>query len=231
LKTDVLLLADVFENFRKTCYAAYQLDAANYITAPSLAWNAMLKKTGITIENMTDYDMYLMIEKGIRGGMCMVSERHAKANNPYMNNWNPEEKSSYLMYLDANNLYGYSMIQSLPTGGYKWIKANDYWSEKRIQSLADDAEYGYIFEVDLEYPQELHDLHNDYPLAPECTSFPTSPYMTELAQTLNYKGVKTNKLIPNLFDKTKYVIHYRNLKQYLELGMKLKKIHRIVRFD
>lgn len=230
LKTDVLILADVFQSFRETCHKAYGLDPVHFFTAPGLAWNAMLKKTGITIENMTDYDMYLMTEKGIRGGMCMVSHRFARANNPAVEGYDESKPNSHIMYLDANNLYGYSMIQSLPTGGYKWVKP-DCWDAKRIAKYDPDSKYGYIMEVDLEYPAELHKLHDDYPLAPEGTAFPDSPYMEDLKKVIGNKTVKTPKLIPNLNDKEKYVIHIRNLKQYLELGMKLKKIHRIIRHN
>ena len=160
----------------------------------------------------------------------MVSQRYAEANNKYMEDYKPDEKDSYLMYLDANNLYGWAMIQSLPKGNYKWITPVNFTQEK-IMKYSEDDPHGYILEVDLEYPTELHDLHNDYPLAPESTTFTSSPFMQEIMKELNTKPGKTNKLILNLNNKRKYVIHIRNLQQYINLGMKLTKIHRIIRFD
>ena len=105
-RTDVFLLADVFEHFRKTCLARYELDPAHYYTSPGLSWDALLKKTGVELKLLTDYDKHLFIEKGMRGGTCMVSKRYAKANNEYIEGYDPEKPKSHIMYLDANNLYG-----------------------------------------------------------------------------------------------------------------------------
>ena len=121
LKTDVLLLADVFENFRKTAMATYGLDPAHYYTLPGYSWEALLKFTRVSLELLTDSNMYLFIEKGLRGGISMVSHRHATANNPQMEDFNPEQPTSYLMYLDSNNLYGWAMSQPMPTGGFQWV--------------------------------------------------------------------------------------------------------------
>ena len=163
LKTDVLL-ADVFENFRKMCLNYYKLYAAHYFSAPGLAWDAALKKSGITLELFTDPDMYLFAEKGIRGGISVLSNIYSKANNKYMGQkYNKNKKSKYIMYLDANNLYGYAMSQSLPTGNFKFIDPTNFDTNK----INENKKYGYMFEVDLEYPHELHDSHSDYPLAPE----------------------------------------------------------------
>jgi hypothetical protein len=122
LRTDVLLLADVFENFRKTCLKQYELDPAHYYTSPGLSWDALLKKTEVQLELLTDYDMFLFIEKGLRGGVSMTSKRYAKANNPLIPDFNPKDKTSYIMYLDAHNLYGWAMSQPLPTGGFEWVQ-------------------------------------------------------------------------------------------------------------
>ena len=118
LKTDVLLLTDVFESFRKTCLAYYKLDPLHYITSPGLAWDAMLKMTGINLELITDIDMQLFIEKGLRGGISYIAHRHAEANNKYMKNYDINALISYIMYLDANNLYGWAMSQPLPYGKF-----------------------------------------------------------------------------------------------------------------
>ena len=203
--TDVLLLADVFENFRNVCKENYKLDPAHYFTAPGLAWDACLKITDVELELLSDIDMLLMIEKGIRGGVSMISNRHAKANNKYMGeSFIDTMISIYIMYLDANNLYGWAMSKPLPTHGFEWMKVDELEIWEKLPC---------ILEVDLEYPENLHDLHNDYPLAPEQI-------------VVN----KVSKLIPNLGNKKKYVLHYENLKQYLKLGLKLTYIHRGIKF-
>ena len=187
-ETDVLLLADVFENFRDICLENYKLDPAHYYTAPGLAWDACLKMTKVELELLSDIDMLLMVEKGIRGGVSMVSTRYSKANNKYMGDkFNSSEPSKYIQYLDANNLYGAAMSRKLPTHGFKWMNDKELLVWRKIPC---------ILEVDLEYPDKLHDLHNDYPLAPE-------RIMCEN---------KVEKLIPNLRNKEKYVLHYENLK-------------------
>ncbi|KAK3767931.1 hypothetical protein RRG08_052614 [Elysia crispata] len=165
-RTDVLLLADVFETFRKTSQKQYGLDPAHYYTSPGLSWDALLKKTKVELELITDYDQHLFIEKGMRGGISMVSKRHARANNPAVEGYDPEKPNSHILYLDANNLYGWAMSQPLPTGGFRWVEDCDGLAGTIKDQPADGAE-GYILEVDLEYPQELQDEHNAYPLGPE----------------------------------------------------------------
>ena len=212
LKTDVLLLADVFEKFRNTCLEYYKLDPAYYYTIPHLAWNACLKKTGQQLELLHDYDMLMFFERGIRGGINHIIKRYAEANNPYMKNYNPKEPTKYIQYLDANNLYGWAMTQTLPTHGFKWVK--NITKEKVYQLLEKNFKNkGYVFEVDLDYPKHLWKLHNDYPLAPEATVV---------------DGVE--KLISHFRPKKNYVIHYKNLKLYLQLGLKLKTVHRAISF-
>ncbi|XP_060072716.1 uncharacterized protein LOC132552555 [Ylistrum balloti] len=205
-QSDVLLLADVFENFRDVCIKNYDLDPAWYYTAPGLAWDAALKITELKLELLSDPDMLLMVEKGIRGGISMISNRYGKANNPYMGEtFNTHDPAKYIAYLDANNLYGWAMSKPLPTHGFEWMTDSEMDSWKN---------HSCILEVDLEYPKDLHDLHNDYPLAPE-----------------SLKVHNVEKLIPNLNDKTNYVIHYENLKLYEGLGMKITKIHRGIRLE
>ena len=121
LKSDVLLLADTFENFRKTCLEYYKLDPCHYFTSPGLSWDAMLKMTDIKLELMTDIDMFQFIEKGMRGGISYIANRYGKANNKYMKSYDKTKPSKYIMYLDANNLYGWAMSQYLPTGGFRWM--------------------------------------------------------------------------------------------------------------
>ena len=230
LKSDILLLADVFENFRKACQQYYELDPAHYFTSPGLSWDAMLKMTNIELELISDVDMFQFIEKGMRGGISYIANRYGKANNKYMKNYNPEETTKYIMYLDANNLYGWAMSQYLPTGGFEWLTEE----EVDLSKYNDESEKGLVLEVDLEYPEELHDLHNDYPLAAEkikVTEDMLSPYCREIAEKFKVKVGLVEKLVPTLSNKEKYVLHYRNLQLFMSLGLKLAKIHRALEFD
>ena len=229
LKTDVLLLADVFENFRKTSLEYYNLDPCHYYTAPGLSWDACLKMTGIELELISDPDMYLFIEKGLKGGLSVISQRRGNANNKYMKNYNKESPSKFISYFDANNLYGWAMVQSLPYGGFKWVNPNKF----DLDSVNKNAKKGYILEVDLEYPKELHDLHNEYPYCPEhikVTDDMLSDYCKGIAKEHDVKPSKYTKLISSLGSKVKYVIHERNLKQAIDAGLILKKIHRVLEF-
>ena len=158
----------------------YGLDPAWYYTAPGLSYDGLLKLTKVNLELLTDVDMLLMIEKGIRGGVAQISNRYGKANNPYMNEYDPNQPKKYIIYLDRNNLYGEGMSKPLPTHGFRWMTDQEIKNWKNIPC---------ILEVDLEYPHHLHDLHNDYPLAPE-------------RLVVN----KVEKLIPNLNDKVNYVV-------------------------
>ena len=232
LATDTLLLADIFENFRKTCLKHYGLDPAHYYTSPGLSWDALLKHTSAKLELITDYNMYLFIEKVMRGGISTEMQRYSKANNPYLHDYDPKKETSYILYLDANNEYGWAMSQPLPVGNLRWTKR--MLTEKEIMSWRVDRKTGYFLEVDLEYPKELHDKHNSYPLAPETTQVPEewySPDQKELARELNLSKDKTEKLILTLRDKKNHVLHYRNLQLYLSLGMKLKKVHNVLAFE
>ena len=189
--------------------------------------------TGIKLELMTDVDMYQFIEKGLRGGISYIANRYGKANNKYMKNHDEKEPSKYIMYLDANNLYGWAMSQYLPTGGFKWLSQNKI-EKLKLKKYKEDSEQGLILEVDLEYPKELHDLHNNYPCAPEkvkVTKDMLSNYYRKIAEKHNISTGLVYKLIPTLSDKHKYVLHYRNLQLYLSLGLKLKKIHRVLKFN
>ena len=120
--TDVLALADVFENFRDICLNYYGLDAVHFYTSPGLAWQAALKMTGVHLELLTDIDMHLFIEQGLRGGISTITHRHAKANNKDVPDYDPSQPSSHVTYLDANNLYGWAMSQALPVDGFRWLE-------------------------------------------------------------------------------------------------------------
>ena len=191
LKTDVILLANVFEAFRKVCLKKYGLDPTHFYTAPGLAWKACLKKTRIRLELLLNPDMLLMFKRGIRGGITQSVNRWAKANNPYMGSeFDPDEKTNYLQYLNANNLYGWAMSQPLPTRGFCWVDIKP----DKISKLAKCKSKGYLLEVDVRYPKELHDSHYNL------------PFMCE-----EMKINVVEKLIPNLYYKKRYVIHIRVL--------------------
>ena len=233
LKSDILLLADVFENFRKTCLEYYKLDPCHYFTSPGLSWDAMLKMTDIKLELMTDIDMFQFIEKGMRGGTSYIANRYGKANNEYMKTYDKKAPTKYIMYLDANNLYGWAMSQYLPTGGFRWMTKKQI-NKIDLAKYKEDSNKGLILEVDLEYPKELHDLHNDYPLAPEKIKVHKdilSDYCQKIADKFKVSAGLVHKLIPTLSNKEKYVLHYRNLQLYTELGLKLTQVHRVLEFN
>ncbi|GFV34834.1 uncharacterized protein TNCV_1451381 [Trichonephila clavipes] len=186
----------------------YKLDPCWYFTTPALSWDAMLLHTKVAIKLFTDYDMLLFIEKGVRGGISQCCNRYAVANNRYMSNFNPDDEIKYLMYLDANNLYGYAMSKYLPLKDFVWSDNN--LTEQDILNLSDESDVGYILEVDLEYPSDLHDKHSDFPLAPENKPPP---------------NCKEPRLLTTLEPKTKYVLHYSNLKLYLKLGCRRKQFN------
>ena len=221
LETDVILLANVFESFRKVCLDNYGLDPAHFYTAPGLAWKACLKKTGVNLELLKDPDMLLMFERGIRGGITQSVHKWAIANNPYMGcEYDPLRLTNYLQYLDANNLYGWAMSQPLPTGEFKWVDIENLKQEARelkktIDMMVRNSNrgVGYVLEVDVKYPRELHDLHNDLPF---------------MCEKIRVNGAE--KLVPNLHDEKKYVIHLKALKQALDHGLVLEKIHRVIQF-
>ena len=192
VQSDTLLLTDVFVNFRDMCLKEYGLDPAHFLSLPGLAWQACLKKTNIELELLTDYDKILKVEEGIRGGICHSIHRYAKANNKYMRNYNKDEESSYIQYLDANNLYGWAMSKKLPVNGFKWLdsdKINEI-NEDFIKNYDENNDKGYIFEVDVKYLKRLHELHSDL------------PFLSERME-IN----KCKKLVCNLFNKKKYVTH------------------------
>ena len=227
VESDTLLLADVFENFRDMCLKEYELDPAHFLLLSGLAWQACLKKTNVELELLTDYDMLLMVEEGIRGGICHSIHRYAKANNKYMKNYNNNEESSYIQYLDANNLYGLAMSKKLLVNGFKWIDNNEtaepsslersakhVINEDFIKNYDENNDKGYILEVDVKYPKRLHELHSDL------------PFLSERMEVN-----KSKKLVCNLFNKKKYAAHINTLKQALNHGLKLKKNHRVIEFN
>ena len=157
--------------------------------------------------------MLIMFEEGIRGGMCQAIYRYAKANNKYMKNYDKNKESSYLEYVDANNLYGFAMCKKLPADGFKWVHDLSIFTEDFIKNYNEEGDTGYLFVVDVEYPKNLHKLHSDLPFLPE-----------------RMKINKCTKLVCNVQDKENYPVHVLALKQALNHGLKLTKVHSVIEF-
>ena len=214
LKIDVLLLCDVFENFRSLCHSSYNLDCANYFSIPGFAFDAMLYYTNIELELFSEYETYLFCERGIKGGISMCVKKHSIANNEYIpDTFNPNYPTKFLTYLDANNLYGWAMSGYMPYSDFTWVISPE---KLDIFNIPNNSETGYILEVDIEYPQDLHDLHMDLPFLPINKSTNNS---------------KQTKLLTTLETKERYICHYINLKQAISHGLKLTKIHRALKFS
>ncbi|XP_058981533.1 uncharacterized protein LOC131803829 [Musca domestica] len=218
LTADVLLLADVFENFRSLCLRHHRLDPCQYFTVPSLSWDAMLLCTGVELELFTDINMYNFCKNGIRGGLTQCSNRHSVANSKYTEDYDPSKPEVNIYYLDVNNLYGKAMTQCLPQKDFKFLTQEEleiFNDVSKILAIPHDSPTGYFFNVDLEYPKNLHDKHNDLPFCPEskCVG-----------------GCKIKKLIADLNDKTSYTIDYRVLQQCIQHNLILKKINSCLQF-
>jgi uncharacterized protein YeeX (DUF496 family) len=228
LYLDSLLLACVFENFREVAITNYRLDPCHYFSLAGYAWDAALLATRQKLEQITDPQIYNMLEMGLRGGVSMISQRNATANNRYMDDFKAEDPESYLLYIDKNNLYGEALLQHLPVSDFEF-ESNDYIQNLQLKDILKwkhDDDEGRILMVDLEYP-------NEFPLAPEKIAVKKSE-LSEYQQNLISKfGIhyseKQKKLVPHLSVRRRYV-HYRNLQYYISKGMRLRKVHSIIRF-
>ena len=215
-RTDVLLLADVFEMFRKTCLHQYGLDLAHYYTSPGLSWDALLKKTGIELELLTDYDQHLFIEKGMRGGISMASKRYAKANNSLV--------EGHILYLIANNLYGWAMSQHLPVRGFRWVDDCQQLAKTIAEQPADGPE-GYIlgWTWSTQRTYTMPTIHIRWRRSAwwwrrgGCRSTSTASKVLGWRQA----ATEVEKLVPNLRNKSRYVLHYRNLQLYMSPARRL----------
>jgi hypothetical protein len=211
LKSDVCLLADIFENYRRTSLDYYGLDPARYYTSPGMSWDAFLKSSRVELDLISDQDIFKFIEQGMRGGVSMASCKSATANNPYTPGYDPSKPTNYIMYFDMNNLYGCAMTERLPISDFEFRNKIPL---KDILNHPKNSIRGVFVEVDLEYPAELHDEHNDFPLAAE-----------------RVEGEDGHeKLIPNFKTHYNYVCHYRLLQYYVKKGLKVLKVHRVLRF-
>ena len=228
LLADCLLLCDVFENFRSNCLQQYNIDPCYYFSAPHFTFDAFLRHHSLTLELLSDINQYLFIIKGIRGGMSMVSKRHAVANNKYVEGYISSKSSSFILYLDANNLYGRAMQEYLPWKNFEWMSPHQL-NYDFIKRLEPEGEVGCIIQCSLEYPVALHDYHSDYPLAPIKKSIPygmLSPVARMICDKHKLKRTtNVEELLATVEDKDFYILHYRNLQLYVSLGLRVKKIH------
>ena len=229
LKIDVLLLCDVFEKFISVCLEYYGLDPCHYFSNPRLSWDAMLKMTGVELDLIDDIDVHLFIEKGMRGGIYYIAKRYCRANNEYIEGYDESSDDRVIIYFDANKLYGWAMTQYLPYGGLKWMSEVEI-DEFNFDLVGWNNDEGYILEVDLKYPDDLHDFHNDYPLTPEKLRVINDmlfEYCSDIAEKYGVKVGEVNKL----GNKGNYVVHYRNLQLYKLLGMRETRIHRVLKYS
>jgi hypothetical protein len=318
LKKDVLQLADIIQSYRRLSVTNYGLDPMWYYSLPHIAWDAMLKKTGISLDYISDMELHDMIESGLRGGISMCSKRKSVANNPLCPDFDETKPRTYISYLDANNLYGGCMCMPLPTGSFKKLNIDETLNDEQIKLIintqarsiadnldqlalefpiatidyntlesignsvsfidvlktADDSETGYVLVIDAEFPPELHALFNDYPIMPEKIEVKEnmlSPYQNKLLtqdkcnecnlitrsniqcntctltkcnecefiscrscgfmQCDKSQFIKCKKMVLSLLKKEKYTIHYRNLKLYIQLGLRVTKVHQIWSFN
>ncbi len=213
---DVLLLADVFQAFRRLILETYKLDPCYYISLPSLSQDAFLKLTKTEIDLLSDRDMHLMISKAIRGGLTNTICRYREANTTAIpESFDHNKPPSSLLYIDCNNLYGYAMSQKLPKSNFKWYRHTERFTPRNILHIDPDGEESYFLEVDLEFPKETHDFFNQLPPCPELKCTPRST---------------VKKLLCTLEPKELYVIHLRMLQFCLRHGVVLKKVHRVISF-
>ena len=184
----------------------YKLDPTHFLSAPGLAWQACLKKAGVELELITNVDMLLMVEKGIRDGICHAIHKYARANNKYMLYYDENKGLSYILCLDANKLYGWTMSQKLPVNGFQWVKNVSKINKDFIKNYNEDGGIGYFLEVDIEYLRKLHDLHSDLRFLPE-----------------RMKINKCSKLVCNLYDEKKNCCLHKSFKASIKAWSKTKK--------
>lgn len=236
LCTDVCLLIDSFEQFRKMILECFKLDPLHFISTPHLSLHAMLKMTNVQIELFKSYDMYSFVHQACRGGVSFIGTRYAEAYNESLSDYvdkSENNKTSHILYFDCTNLYAFGLNSCLPLNSFEWLNKKAVESFD-LMAIPQNSDFGFFLEVDLEYPNHLHDQHNDLPLAPEkkiVTSDMLSPYTKDIASKFKIKIESgKEKLLTHLGDRQNYVVHYKCLQYYVKLGMKITKIHRILKF-
>ena len=205
VQSNTLLLAYVFENFRNMCLEIYKLDPAKFLSATGLD-GKQLSKDWKELDILTDIDMLLIVEKGLKGGICHSIYRYAKANNKYIKYFDKNREPSYLQYWDVNSLYDWLMSQKLPVNNSEWIQDTSQSNEDFIKNHNEETDEGYFLEADVKYLEKLHEVHNDLSFLPE-----------------RMKIDKVEKYVANLDDKSEYVRHIRNLQQTLNHGLIFKR--------
>lgn len=250
LELDVLLLSDLFEDYRDQTLGAFGLDPARYVSMPGLSLDCALRVTGASLELLTCAKMHAMIEGAMRGGVSMVSKRHSVANHPGLATYDPAKPHVWIKQVDANSLYPWAMKQPLPVGGFRWVedlgrfatpdgsrcpvRSAHQYCEGVLAHLSQHPGTGMFLEVDLHYPPALHDSHSDLPLAPEhlvITEADLSDYNRACLAALSGKDrYRERKLVPNLRDKERYTVHHEALRLYMRLGLVVTRVHRIIEF-
>ena len=234
LKTDVLLLADVMTHFKKEFHQCYGLELMKYATLPGMSWDAMLKISGVKLEIIKDPDMLLMLQKNIRGGTAMIVKRYARINQPSREDYDNTQPLCLIDDVDANSLYAHAMQMPLPVDKFRWMGKDEIEQIiENLQEIDPEGPQGYIFEVDLEYPESLHDdrAHQNYPLAPENIEIDMSMWSDYQKATFPARKGKTTKLTPNMFNKKNYVTHLRNLQLYKKLDLVIQSVSRGIAFN
>ena len=225
---DANLLADIFEAFRCVCLKEYHLHTVNFFSAPNLSWEGMLNTTKVELGLLSDIDMLLFCERAIRGGINGIgATRHFKANNKYMEDFDKFQPSVFGAFFDITSLYAGTMQQPLPCGNYKG--RNDLTVDDILNADCFGG-VGYFVEIDLEYPPHLHDHLNDLPLAPEKLQIITE-CLSDYAKSFGIPASRVAKLMETLFDKSFSICHFRKLKFYVEKGLTVKHLHRVLQFD
>jgi hypothetical protein len=237
LHTDILLLADCFERFRDLSHRFFEMDTAKFLTLPQFAFHAMLKYTGITLDTMDNLEMVQWVRRGVRGGVALIMLSHAKANVPEMGEeYDQSQPRREIVALDCTNLNGHALCKQLPERNYYWLGRREI-DALPLENLPDDSKIGYILSVDLTYPEELHKTHTMYPLAPHKVAIPPAQWsdhthtMVRELEAAYYFKTCPEKLVPDLTEKRDYVIHYQNLRYYLQSGMILKRVRRVLAFE
>ena len=235
-KKTVHELACVFEAFRKHALKDIGLDPAHFVGVPGLAWTAFLRKTKAQIGCFSEGedDMLDFVQSAIRGGVSIIRKRLAVANNPIVPGYDQSKTTSWLQYLDCNSLYPTAMLHKLPIGEFEWLELDDFKMEAvllwDIEAWTPDNDYGYFAQVDVEYPESLHEAHNDLPFLPEKRAFEPSPAMSAVAERLGLSRALASKLVPNLCKKTEMVVHVSELQQAMKHGLVVTKIHKALKF-
>ena len=236
---DVTILADAYLKFEEICFREFKLDPANFLSLPGVAWASALKYSKVELQLLTDNDTYQFVEMGLRGGFSGGGDlRYAEANNPYCPDYDPQKETSYIAYWDANQLYPYALSGSLPVGNFRWVPESEleFFTVEHIMSLGEEDSEGFFFEVDMSFDEKDHDRFNAFPPCPVRRSVEKSEmssYQQELMEKMSLPNasLKTPKLIADLTPRKHFVIHYSELKRLIDVGVRLDRIHRALRFD